>query len=173
MPLERSRFVERNAIVSKSFHPKSWSDLNGYQYQYQGFNVQIHYLQATDGDVSTYLKTYLLNEQNIEAIDKQSSTGFYRLLERDRVAYLSSCINSRGSSTINREQFFANRNTYDLRIDRLLPIVLGMEDPRDARCLWITVSTPIENRSIEVVHQQLEAVWQDVYAWWLPRFPKL
>lgn len=173
VPLERSQFIERNAIVTKSFQPKYWSDLNGYQYQYLGFNVQVHYLQATDGDVPTYLKNYLLNDQNIKVIDKKGSTGFYRLFERDRIAYLTTCINSRGSSTINREQFFANRNNYDLRIDRLLPIVLGTEDPRDARCLWVTVSTSIEQRSIEVVHQQLEAAWQEIYAWWMPRFPKL
>lgn len=171
--LARSQFVERDAIVAKSFHPKTWSDINGYQYQYQGFNVQIHYLQGTDGDVPTYLKTYLLNDQNIAFLDKQGSTGFYRLFERDRVAYLTACINSRGPSTINREQFFANRNTYDLRIDRLLPIVLGTEDPRDTRCLWVTVSTSIEKRSIDGVHQQLEAAWQEVYAWWMPRFPNL
>jgi cyanosortase A-associated protein len=173
VPLERSQFIERSAIVTKSFYPKYWSDLNSYQYHYQGFNVQIHYLQSTDGDVPTYLKNYLLNDQNIEVIDKKGSTGSYRLFERDRIAYLSACINSRGSSTINREQFFANRNTYDLRIDRLLPIVLGTEDPRDARCLWVTVSTPIENQSIEVVHQRLETAWQEIYAWWMPRFPKL
>lgn len=172
--LSRSQFIDRTQVVTKSLHPKYWSDLEGYQYNYQGFNVKVHYLKETDGDISTYLDNYGLNHQKVKinAIDKQSQTGFYRLFEHNQVAYLTACINSQGSSTVDREQFFANRNAHDLRLDRVVPIVLGMADPRDTRCLWVTVSAPIENRPINTVHQQLETAWQEIYAWWMPRFPK-
>lgn len=173
--LSRSTLIDSTAIVSKSFNSKYWFDLEGYQYNYQGFNVKVHYLRETDGDISTYLDNYGLNHQKVKlnAIDKQGQTGFYRLFEHDRVAYLTACINPRGSSTVNRAQFFANRNAHDLRPDRAIPIILGMADPRDARCLWVTVSAPIKNRSIDTVHQQLEATWQEVYTWWFSKFPKV
>ncbi|BAU09945.1 hypothetical protein LEP3755_04220 [Leptolyngbya sp. NIES-3755] len=173
--LSRSQFVDRTPITTKSIKPKYWSDLEGYQYNYQGFNVKVHYLRETDGDISTYLDNYGLNNQKVKinAIDKQGQTGFYRLFEHDQVAYLTACINPAGSSTVDREQFFANRNAHDLRLDRVIPIVLGMADPRDARCLWVTVSAPIKNRPINTVHQQLETAWQEIYAWWMPRFPKV
>ncbi|MBE9008789.1 cyanoexosortase A system-associated protein [Pseudanabaenaceae cyanobacterium LEGE 13415] len=173
--LSRSQFIDRTAIVSKSFNPKYWSNLEGYQYNYQGFNVKVHYLRETDGDISTYLDNYGLNNQKVKlnTIDKQGQSGFYRLFEHNQVAYLTACINPRGGSTVNREQFFANRNAHDLKLDRVVPIILGMADPRDARCLWVTVSAPIENQSIDTAHQQLEAAWQEIYAWWFPKFPKV
>jgi cyanosortase A-associated protein len=179
MALVESKPLEKQAIATKSLQPKYWHDLEGYQYNYlfkdQSFNIKIHYLTATDGNIQTYLDRYRLDDQKvkIKLTEKQSPLGFYSLFEHEKTAYLSSCINSRGSSTITRSQFFANRNTYDLRLNRLLPVVLGIEDPRDTRCLWVTVSTPIETRSIASVHQQLETVWHEVYAWWMPRFPKL
>jgi cyanosortase A-associated protein len=180
MPLKQSKLVEGNALVLKPLPTQlNAPSANGYQYKYQvndrSFNVQVHYLTATSGDIPVYLEIYGLDHQSVTVnpTTKQGQTGFYQLFEHDRTAYLSSCINSQGSSTINREQFFANRNAHDLTVDRILPVVLGTEDVRDTRCLWVTISTPIDDRSMRDVHQQLEAVWQEVYAWWMPRFPKL
>lgn len=180
VPLKQSKLVEGNALVAKPLPTqRNAESANGYQYKYQFndrvFNVQVHYFTATSGDISTYLETYGLNHQQVSVnpATKQGQTGFYQLFEHERTAYLSSCINSLGSSTINREQFFANRNAHDLTLDRILPIVLGTEDIRDTRCLWVTISSPIDDRSVQTVYQQLEAVWQEVYGWWMPRFPKL
>lgn len=176
--LNQFSFVGRQAVETKSLS-EYWADLKGYEYSYQkekqAFKVKVHYLPAADGDLALYLSSYGINQQKVKAkpTQQQGQTGFYHLFEHERTAYLSSCINPKGSSTVTREQFFANRNAYDLKPDRLIPIILGVEDLRDARCLWVTISTPIENQSIQEVHQQLESVWREVYAWWMPNFPKL
>lgn len=176
--LTQSSFVEGRSIEAKGLN-KYWEDLKGYEYSYQQekqlFKVKVHYLPASDGDIAEHLAGYGINHQQavVNPSQHQGQSGFYSLYEYEKMAYLSSCINPKGPSTVTREQFFANRNAYDLKVERLLPVVLGVEDLRDSRCLWVTISTPIEKKPLPVVHQQLESIWQEVYAWWMPNFPKL
>jgi cyanosortase A-associated protein len=177
VPLDQAQFVAGQAIETKSLL-KDWGDIKGYEYTYQKdnqpFKVKIHYLPESDGDIASYQAAYGLNSQKVivKSQQQQGQTGFYDQFEHEQTAYLSSCINPRGASTVTHMQFFANRNTYDLKLDRAIPVILGTEDLRDSRCLWVTISTPIANQSVDVVHQQLVAVWQEIYAWWSPRFPK-
>lgn len=174
--LTQSRFVGRQSVETKSTN-EYWMDLKGYEYRYQKekrvFKVKIHYLPESNGDIETYLSIYVLERHKgtLKPSQQQNQAGFYRLFEHEQTAYLTSCINPQGPSTVTKEQFFANRSAYDLKFDRLIPIALGLEDLRDSRCLWVTISTPIENQPVPEVHQQLAAVWQEVYAWWMPRFP--
>ncbi len=175
--LDQAQFVAGQAIETKSLL-RDWGDIKGYEYTYQqdnqAFKVKIHYLPESDGDMASYRSAYGIDSQKavVKSQQQQGQTGFYDRFEHEQTAYLSSCINPRGSSTVTHAQFFANRNTYDLKLDRAIPVILGTEDLRDSRCLWVTISAPIANQSVDAVHQQLVAVWQEIYAWWLPRFPK-
>lgn len=175
--LSQSSFVSGQPVETKGLD-KYWADLKGYEYNYQRekqpFKVQVHYLSASEGQIADYLSGYGINHQKaaIKLTQQQGQNGFYHLFEYEKAAYLSSCVNPKGLSTVTQAQFLANRATYDLRIDRLIPVVLGLEDVRDSRCLWVTISTPIENQPLQVVYQQLESVWQEVYTWWMPRFPE-
>jgi cyanosortase A-associated protein len=60
-----------------------------------------------------------------ELIQQLGTSGFYTLLAAEGKAYLSTCVNAQGPTTVTREQFLANRTAYDLKPNRLLPILIG------------------------------------------------
>lgn len=106
-------------------------------------------------------------------IRQQKETGFYSLWVREDRAYLSACINPRGPSAIAYTQFIENRYTYDLQVNRLLPVLLGQEPLRDHRCLWTHLSVSLKETSRNRAYQLLEQSWVSWYQWWHPRFPRL
>jgi len=98
-------------------------------------------------------------------IHRQPSIGFYHLFTHQHRAYLSSCINSRGGSTVTVSQFRHNRNTYDFLDWRLKERVTlwlqgqGKASVRDRRCLWVGLSVLLNNSSLEATYQNLEKAW--------------
>ncbi|NDJ16201.1 cyanoexosortase A system-associated protein [Myxacorys almedinensis] len=184
LPLGNASFLSSHRAIAKDrYHYDNDSfHLDGQSYEYRNnsndsdLTVDLYYVRQANGDIENYFKAYTLDNEIVIAerpTQKQGKNGFYSLFEHKRKAYLSTCINSRGSSTVTREQFVANRNTYDLQPSRLIPVLVGREEPRDARCLWVTLSMPLEHRSVETVQQQLEAAWNDGYRNWLSQFPSL
>lgn len=178
VPLTEAKFVGSQAALTPSWLNEEGKEISGYQYQYQQndrtFEIKSYYIQDFNGDLLTYVKTYVSDNKAPNAwAHKQDNNGAYTLFEYQQTAYLSACINPKGSSTATPAEFFANRNQYDLQVNRLIPVLIGREEPRDTRCLWVTISTPLQNQAVEAAHQQLEAVWQQWYAWWAVRFPSL
>ncbi len=107
----------------------------------------MYYFSQSDGDVIRLLKSYLVNNVALkpkEFVRRRSDSGIYALFEAHGKAYLSTCVNAQGPTTVTREQFLANRTTYDLKPDRLLPILIGQANIRDSRCLWINLSMPVQ-----------------------------
>ncbi|PSO59061.1 MAG: cyanoexosortase A system-associated protein [Cyanobacteria bacterium QH_2_48_84] len=108
--------------------------------------------------------------EKVEVVRQQGKVGFYGLYIEQQQANLRSCINPRGGSTINYEQFIKNRYTYDLQPTRLVPWLFGQETLKDERCLWTHLSIPLEDVSPKEAYQILENAWFKWYQWWYPRF---
>lgn len=100
----------------------------------------------------------------------REGVGFYNLFTSQGRAYLSTCINPRGGSTITEAQFQQNRYLYDLQLGRFLSWLLGRGTVRDTRCLWAHLSIPITNSGSEDAYQTLEKAWEDWCQWWRPHF---
>ncbi|MCT7983579.1 cyanoexosortase A system-associated protein [Laspinema sp. A4] len=150
----------------------------GTLYQYHKNNlyldIEMRYLIKTNGDIQKMREKHLDAETSPGklTIHHQEGIGFYGLAATAERAYLSSCINPYGGSTVTNEQFRNNRNTYDLQLSRLVPWLLGQQELRDFRCLWTILSMPLEETTAEQAYPVLENAWVSWYAWWQPRFPK-
>lgn len=174
---------------AKDSHPLTAKALNasqpmaGWQYQYQQNNlllqVEMRYL-ADDESSQQPLPLLIRTFTNLPPTVLQSAEtrarpniGFYSLFSHQQMAYLSTCINPRGGSTVTSEQFQQNRNSYDLRLDRFLPWVLGKAPLRDNRCLWVLMSIPAQpTRSPSDHYPTLETAWVNWADWWQEHFPK-
>ncbi|MEB3828724.1 cyanoexosortase A system-associated protein [Phormidium sp. CCY1219] len=151
--------------------------ISGGQYFYIQNNlpleIQMRYVTNTGGNVEKLMQTHLDIEASAAklTIRHQEEIGFYGVSETGEQAYLASCINPRGGSTVSGEQFRKNRNAYDLQVDRLLPWLLGQQKLRDFRCMLTVLSIPLDKNSPENSYSILESVWVSWYRWWQPRFP--
>lgn len=153
---------------------------SGRLYQYIQNNlpldIEMRYVANTNGDVKYFIHQYSSTSPppgQLSLVSRQQEgVGFYNLFAYQQRAYLSSCINSRGGSTITESQFKLNRYTYDIQLSRLLGWALGQTNLVDGRCLWVHLSVPLKNSSPEDAYQTLEKVWFDWYQWWHPRFPQ-
>lgn len=149
--------------------------LSGRHYQYiqnnLPLNIEMRYVVDTAGDVKDFIKTYT-SIPSSPVLRQQEGIGFYSLFIYQGKAYLSTCINPHGGSTVTARQFKQNRNTYDLQLGRLLPWLLGQENLKDERCLWTHLSIPLRDSSPEPAYLLLESAWFSWYQWWRPRFPK-
>lgn len=149
-----------------------------YRYTQKGvfLDLEMRYMVGTLGDVESFIKNYtaihLPSGQVFQTLRQQEGVGFYGLFVYQNRAYLSTCINPNGGSTVTTEQFLHNRHTYDLRFSRLLPWFLGQESLRDRRCLWVHLSTPLKNADSLSAYLVLEKAWFYWYSWWMLHFPK-
>ena len=173
VPLTKWQPLQSHPLVDQTAkHP---TYLSGRRYQYIQDNIQLdiemRYLVDTDGDVKAFLNTYT-SIRSFPMLRQQEGVGFYSLFTYQRKAYLSSCINPYGGSTVTDNQFKQNRNTYDVRLSRLLSWLLGQEKLKDERCLWTHLSVPLRYSSPEPSYQLLESTWFSWYQWWRPRFPR-
>ncbi|MDZ7957544.1 MAG: cyanoexosortase A system-associated protein [Aulosira sp. DedQUE10] len=149
-----------------------------YRYRYQNIplDIEMRYVVGTLGNV----EGMIYNNTNLklpmgkifQTVRQQPGVGYYGLFAYKNQAYLSSCINPQGESTVSTEQFLHNRHIYNLRFRRLLPWLLGEESFFDRRCLWAHLSTPVNNSDYQSAYQRIEKAWFDCYRWWNPRFPK-
>jgi cyanosortase A-associated protein len=164
--------------------------LSAYEYQYQGqgkfrgklVQAQIFYLRYIEGNVSRYLNLYTpvkstLGQQQIF----QPQTGYATLVVSGQQAYLGSCINPKGASTITETQFAQNRYQHDLTPSRILLWGLGQQDLIDRRCLFTALSVKIDNRPSSAglathsmpseAQQILQEFWQHWHSLWQAQFP--
>ncbi|MDJ1184683.1 cyanoexosortase A system-associated protein [Roseofilum casamattae] len=144
-------------------------DLEGKVYRYrQGdrvLEIEMRQITYADGNIDNYLQKYH-NIKPLLTVKQEPEVGFYSLFVDSEKAYLSSCINLHGESTVTAEQFAHNRNTDDLQLHRILSWLLGQSDLRDWRCLWVNLSIPLDNYSQEETYLRLEQAWFKWYNWW-------
>lgn len=144
------------------------------RYTYQGpegdrATVDLRYVTGSLGNIDG-----LLYAQDIDADSVGHSqarqlpgVGSYRLFTFADRAYLTSCLNARGQSTINPGEFLANRQQHDPPLARIGPWLLGRQSLRDRRCLWVLISMP-HPAGIDPAakYQQLEGLWQAGHPQW-------
>ncbi|MEW6494265.1 MAG: cyanoexosortase A system-associated protein [Cyanobacteriota bacterium] len=151
--------------------------INSRRYRYQKnrtvLNIDMHYIIQSSGDVKDILRKHIFSKQSSASliIRQKPGMGFYALFTTQGTAYLTSCINPRGGSTVTFDQFRQNRNTYDLQSHRLLLWLLGLEELRDWRCMWSLLSVPLETAQPEEAYSILEFAWVFWYPWWEKHFP--
>lgn len=147
-----------------------------YQQNNQQLEIDMRYIVGNWGDTNAYLKDYtpikLKSAQLLQNVRQHQGVGFYNLFVYQEQAHLSACINPRGRSTVTSTQFLANRHTYYFQVRRLVPWILGQEGLRDNNCLWVNMSTPLNQASAQTAYSVLEQAWWSWYQWWLPHFPK-
>lgn len=150
-----------------------------YRYRQKGLpiDIEMRYTIETSGNVMGFIRNYttipLSAIQLSSRIDRyQQAVGYYMLFGYQKRAYLTSCINPRGGSTVTLPQFQHNRYTYDIQFSRLLHWLFSQENIRDLRCLWVHLSIPLNSTSPEDAYPILENAWFSWYQWWQPRFPK-
>ncbi|MCZ8188639.1 MAG: cyanoexosortase A system-associated protein [Microcystis sp. LE19-338.1B] len=176
------RFIESKPLKVHSSKDRGDSVFRAgrfYHYRYHDLplKVEMRYVVRTQGAVDELI----LKHPTVQSSPPEDmkgkmgeieGVGFHVTFVHRQRAYLSSCINPRGASTVTPEQFKHNRNTHDSQLNRLFPVLLGREDWQDYRCLWAHLSVPLTELSPEEAYSSLETAWQSWYHWWSSRFPK-
>lgn len=157
---------ERSAAVSGTLYRYRQGD--------RTLDIEMRYLVDDDSEVRNLMLKYGKKSAASApaTVQFQEGTGYVSLSSGQSQLYLSSCINSRGSTTVTAAQFNQNRYAHDLRLDRALPVLLGQQSLRDSRCLWTHMTLSLNKESSDSARQVLLDVWKDWYQWWQPRFPE-
>lgn len=181
VPLPGWQLLESRPLVEPvgSLPSSKWeSVLASQKYYYkqnnQQMEIEMRYVVGTLGDLYGYF-TNLSSMQlqaNLLHLRQQEGVGFYSVFVYQGRSHLSACINPRGSSTVTSTQFASNRRTYDLQLRHLVPWLLGKESLQDRRCLWVHLSTPLNQVSAETTYSVLEKAWWSWYQWWSRHFPQ-
>lgn len=149
-----------------------------YRYRYDSIplDIEMRYIIGTLGNVESLInKNTTINlpsDKIFQTVRYQEGIGYYGLFVYQNKAYLSSCINPQGNSTVSTKQFFNNRYIYNIRLNRLLPWLLGEQSFLDRRCIWAHLSIPINNLEEQTAYKVLEKAWFSYYHWWSYHFPK-
>ena len=180
VPLPGWQLLESRPLAEPS-RPDSYEVvLASQKYRYrqnkQHLEIEMRYEVGSLGNFRGYYSkddtSQSQNTLRLQKLHQQEGVGFYSLFVHQGRSHLIACINPRGGSTFTSDQFLANRNTYDLQLQRLVPWFLGKESLIDRRCLWVDMSTPLNQASAETTYPVLEKAWQSWYQWWSQRFPK-
>ncbi len=155
----------------------------GRRYRFQQGNTTLNaeqYYMVSDGNVSRYLFVHspVKTANASMKVKFKPEVGHYGLITHDGNAYLSACINPRGSSTVTESQFTQNRYASDLQLSRIAPWLLGQESLIDYRCLWTLMSISLKQGSKsgalvaeEKAYKNLEDAWFSWHQWWQANFP--
>lgn len=180
VPLPEWQMLESVPLTIPEGSPIKAAKRYLYQQDNLAMNIEMRYLIDMDGKIiefgklEEWMKEYsaLQSPPDRLSVTSTEGVGFYGLAESQGRGYLSACINSQGGTTATSDQFMKNRNTYDLRFNRILPWLLGQGELRDRRCLWVVMSLPVEKATREKGYKILETAWVSWYRWWQPRFPR-
>jgi len=137
-------------------------------------DIELRYLDKSDTSVRNLMLQYGKVSPTVpfETTMRQNEAGYYSLFTDGEQVYLSSCINSKGGTTVTAAQFTQNRYTHDLRLDRAIPILLGRASLQDSRCLWTYMALTIAPASsAEATYPLLEESWEQWQPLWQNQFP--
>jgi cyanoexosortase A len=147
---------------------------SGQEYHYQKQQMQVkaalRCISPTFGNIDKYIpETY---DKALQEAYQQGNTnylaniGYYHLFNDEKQAYLSACLTPTFESTVNQRQYVSKANRQVLNWKTLIPRLLGKTNLRERRCLWVTLSTPLNPDSPETSYQILESVFKAGYPKW-------
>lgn len=181
VPLPGWQTLESQAI--KAVSDSATNDYNAVlasrKYHYRNrerlLEIEMRYTATNSGDLEDYLMrhtaTKLKPGQLLQNMRQQQGIGYYSLFTEKGRSRLAACINPQGRSTVTKEQFLANRYTYDLLPQRMMSVLLGKVSLLDNRCLWINLSITTDGDDAST-YPVLERAWWSWYRWWSDRFPQ-
>lgn len=181
VPLTGDKILESDQLPTTIQQPKQYESIiasRHYRYLQNGIplDINIHYVVGTLGNVAKFVKEdnkiNIPEDKIFKYINTTQNLGFYGTFVYRNQAYLSSCINSRGGSTVTPEQFIKNRYRYDLNLNHFQSWLFGNESLLDRRCLLVNLSTPINKTNPISSYQFLEKAWFSCYKWWSSHFPE-
>ncbi|MEA5620207.1 cyanoexosortase A system-associated protein [Cronbergia sp. UHCC 0137] len=182
VPLTGSEIIESQALTDIVIQKIGEYDavIAGRRYEYRQNNapidIEIRYVIGTMGNIEGLVadnKNLTLPGSEIsKSIRYQPGIGYYSQFVHKNKVYLTSCINPQGKSTVTQEQFLKNQRTYSITASSLLSWLLGEQSLLNRRCLWVNLSTPVNDVNPKLAFSKLEKAWFDLYRWWYPRFPK-
>jgi len=147
---------------------------SGHEYHYQQQATEVtaalRFFSPTFGNVEEYVKkTYdpPLQKAYAQGTTKYlSNLGTYHLFHDQETAYLSACLTPEGESTINVAAYMNKTNRGIFNGQTLIPRLLGQRSLRERRCLWVNLSTPLQQNSPEASYRRLESVFKAGYSQW-------
>ena len=171
--LAASKSVNAHLVASPGYI--SGNFIAGKQYRYrqnqQLLEIEMRYFRNTNGD----LKSFILSQTGelSPVLHQDSAGGFYSLYTYQNKAYLSSCINPSGNSTVTSDRFKRNRVIHDTRLQRIIPWLLGQQELHDHRCLWAHLAISLTpDMNLNETNHILETVWHDWHDWWRANYPE-
>ncbi|MEY3868685.1 MAG: hypothetical protein RLZZ338_2576 [Cyanobacteriota bacterium] len=173
IPLEGWQMLGKEPISIKPGSNIQSTSRYRYQKEKISLDIDMRYLVNTDGSIDKLTEEHTfaqafpvrLSLVNIPGI------GWHGLFVTKERAYLSTCINPRGNTTVTDDQFRNNHNTYDIRLDRIVIWLRGRGELRDKRCLWTQMSIPLNQTSQNNAYNLLESAWTSWYKQWENKFP--
>jgi cyanoexosortase A len=133
----------------------------------ENLDLERYYVVNTGQNQMSNWLNYLTNfSKDIPKNIHQNKDGYYLLTNDQKQANLISCLNADGSSTVTQEQFNQNHQNSYFAFNKIVPWLLGQTLLQDDRCIWIKLSTPVENADNEKADQLLESVWSANYPNW-------
>jgi cyanoexosortase A len=168
--------VNANEQTETKLHPNRVR--SGQKYRYQNSETEVavalRFLSPTFGEVESYIKkTY---DQSLQTAYRQGKTsyirnlGHYRLFQDGTRAYLSACLTPEGESTVSLTDYMNKTNAGVFQWEYVIPRLLGTKSLRERRCLWVHLSTPLEQQSPEQSYRLLESVFGEGYSQWQSLF---
>ncbi|MEL7079352.1 MAG: cyanoexosortase A system-associated protein [Cyanobacteria bacterium J06648_1] len=175
--LSQWQLAKSSEIHPHSPQPKAYISgdfVAGRHYRYRGnqqsLDIEMRYFANTDGNLKDFVTS---QTGELSTALKQSRRGVYSLYSYENRAYLSTCINPHGNSTITSDEFKRNLMVHDTRIDSVLPWLLGKAEFRDKRCLWAHLSMPLDRNILtQDTYSDLETAWSNWYDYWQSNYPQ-
>jgi cyanosortase A-associated protein len=179
VPLDSGHLLDSQALAPQVLWNSKVASGWRYRYQYAGkpLNIELRYVLDVENSQQDLPQMFKMMTQippklvESSTIRYRPEVGFYSLFTDQKTDYLSACINPRGGSTVTGKQFQQNRLLHDLRINRLLPWILGQNRLIDHRCLWTMLSLPKDRLALDARGQILENAGVAWLSWWQVHFP--
>jgi cyanosortase A-associated protein len=126
--------------------------------------ITLRYLVDTNGDLRPVIKQK--TGKIAPFVYEDTKVGEYGMYSDDRQAYLISCINPQGKTTVSSDRFRHNSLRYSLNFGRILDWFSGKGSILNKKCLWTHFALPLGNSTAEDLYPVLEAAWFDWDRWW-------
>jgi cyanosortase A-associated protein len=175
-PLQRLQRVVAGERVTKAIpvfatYPVAAGRRDHYSQNGRSLQVEQRYMVNTQGDVAQFWAAHpaATFDPTVTTIQReQANTGTYNLSTQQGRAYLNSCINPRGPSSVTRQQFIATHLRHDLSPVQIWRWLVNQAEIPDRRCLWLHMWIPVQT-SPEAAYQELEQAWSAGYTGWRDR----